>query len=163
MIGAETPQGAFASYRRELELLESAWRTGAPRGDRRCAFFEMPPAEFATLLEAQRDAIDEASYLGIVAEAEAVLQRDFRARASAKASVPLRCVEDHRGGSGRPHLRLPAALAAPPLACARWVLPGSRSRARRSGLRDESLPQPARGTASRGPELPPMTPTDRND
>lgn len=90
MIGARDPDEAFLAYGREVDLLASAERTGAPIEDACCQFFRMPADDFRRVLREQKDRIEASSYLGIVAATEAVLQLDWRARAHARATVPLR-------------------------------------------------------------------------
>jgi hypothetical protein len=84
------PEQAFRSYEQELDLLESAARSGAPTQDERSSFFGLPFDDFTGVLRALRDDIEAHAYLAIVAAAEAVLQMDFRARARGRAAVPLR-------------------------------------------------------------------------
>jgi len=87
---APSPDEAFASFEREIGLLETAGRTGAPTQDPDSGFFGLPHDEFVTLLRDLRDEIEQRAYLVIVAAAEAVIQVDFRARVDGRAAVLLR-------------------------------------------------------------------------
>ncbi|MEO7032447.1 MAG: hypothetical protein ABI548_01325 [Polyangiaceae bacterium] len=86
---APLPEEAFASFDREIGLLTSAERTGAPTQDPQSEFFGMPSDEFVECLLVLRDEIEQRAYLGIVAAVEAVVQVDFSARAKGRSSVPL--------------------------------------------------------------------------
>ena len=90
MPDAPSPSHIFQSYQDEIDLLESSGRTGAPTFDPRSAHFGQPFDDFSAALSALRDEVEARAYLAIVAAGEAVLQMDFRARASCRASVPLR-------------------------------------------------------------------------
>jgi hypothetical protein len=87
---APSPDQAFASFEREVDLLVSAGRTGAPTQDAASAFFGMPHADFVDALGTLRDEVEQRAYLAIVAATEAVVQVDFRSRAGGRSSVPLR-------------------------------------------------------------------------
>ncbi|MEO8284324.1 MAG: hypothetical protein ABI568_13150 [Pseudarthrobacter sp.] len=90
MTAAVDPEETYDLYRQQVDLLESAGRTGAPTQDPRCTkFFGLPYEEFIEALREVRDEIEKSAYLTIVASSEAVLQIDFRARKGGKASVPL--------------------------------------------------------------------------
>jgi hypothetical protein len=91
MTATLDPEEAYEWYLKQIDLLESMGRTGAPTQDERCAkFFGMPFDEFAETLRDLRDELEQSAYLTIIASGEAVLQVDFRARKGRKASVPLR-------------------------------------------------------------------------
>lgn len=90
MIGAGDPDAAFVAYRREVDLLESAARTGAPAADVHSEFFGLPADDFRRVLRDQRDRVEASSYFAIVAATEGILQLDWRARAHGKRTVPLR-------------------------------------------------------------------------
>lgn len=89
MIGAREPEDAFVAYEREVDLLESAARTGAPTEDVRSKFFGWPADDFRDALKVQRDRVEASTYLSIVALTEGILQRDWKERAHGKANVPL--------------------------------------------------------------------------
>jgi hypothetical protein len=90
MSNAPTPDEAYEAYEREIDLLRSAERTGAPTRDIHSDFFGLPQDEFVAALRELRDEIESRAYLAIVAAAEATVQLDFRARAGARASTLLR-------------------------------------------------------------------------
>jgi hypothetical protein len=84
------PEETYEWYLKQVDLLESIGRTGAPTRDPHCAkFFGLPFDEFSEILSELRDEVEQTAYLAIVASSEAVLQVDFRARKGGKASVPL--------------------------------------------------------------------------
>jgi hypothetical protein len=87
---APTPDEAFASFEREVDLLLSAGRTGAPPLDPHSDFFGLPHDEFLDALRDLRDEVEQRAYLVIVAAAEGVVQVDFRSRVGGRATVPLR-------------------------------------------------------------------------
>ncbi len=85
------PDHAYEGYLKQVDLLESIGRTGAPTQDEHCTrFFGTPFDEFTEILRDLRDELEQSAYLAIIAASEAVLQTDFRARKDRKASVPLR-------------------------------------------------------------------------
>lgn len=87
---AADPEEAYEWYLQQIDLLESMGRTGAPMLDPLCTrFFGLPFDEFIERLRDVRDEVEHAAYLAIIAASEAVIQVDFRARKSGKASVPL--------------------------------------------------------------------------
>lgn len=90
MPAAPSPSRIFRSYQEEIALLESSGRTGAPTFDPLSAYFAQPFDDFSEVLRTLRDEVEARAYLAIVAAGEAVLQTDFRARASCRPSVPLR-------------------------------------------------------------------------
>jgi hypothetical protein len=87
---APVPDEAFASFEREVDLLLSAARTGAPTQDVHSDFFGLPHNDFLDALRDLRDEVEQRAYLAVVAAAEAVVQVDFRARVNGRAAVPLR-------------------------------------------------------------------------
>jgi len=89
-MSAPSPDAAYASFERELDLLQTAGRTGAPTQDPKSDFFGLPHDEFLTALSDLRDEIEQRAYLSIVAATEAVVQLDFRARIGGRATVLLR-------------------------------------------------------------------------
>jgi hypothetical protein len=86
---APGPDEAFASFEREVDLLRSAERTGAPTLDVHSEFFGLPHDDFSSALRDLLDEVEQRAYLAIVAAAEGVVQVDFRARAKGRANVPL--------------------------------------------------------------------------
>lgn len=103
MPAAPGPEDMYRAYEHEIDLLESAGRTGAPTRDPGSEFFGLPHADFVDALRALRDEIEHRAYLAIVASVEAMVQLDLRARKREKASVPLRDVarrltREERGG-----------------------------------------------------------------
>ena len=86
---APRPDDAYEAFQREMDLLESAQRTGAPTQDADSEFFGLPNDEFVEALRELRDEIEQRAYLAIVAATEAVVQVDVRARVRARAGVPL--------------------------------------------------------------------------
>jgi hypothetical protein len=84
-----TTFAAYKRYREELALIESAQRTLSPLADAKSSFYGLPPTDFVDSLRELRDEVEQRAYLAIVAEAEAVLQVDFRLRATRRRSTPL--------------------------------------------------------------------------
>ena len=96
--------GAYDAYRLEARLVETADRTGAPTQDPRSHFFGWPFDDFRASLRELQDEIENRAYLAIVAEAEGVIQLDFRALARGRRRVVL-CKQARRSlaleGQGR--------------------------------------------------------------
>lgn len=91
---------AHAFFVDETDLLTTAARSGQPTQDPRSLYFGMPHNDFIDRLRDLRDEVEQRAYLAIVAEAEGILQADFRARATGGARVPL--YTEARSLVGRP-------------------------------------------------------------